>query len=106
MNNLLIDKEKSFKLLNISAYQGYAVAQNNPGILYSDETNGLSKDYVWFSVAFHNGFKEADISRGIIMDRLKYWEIEKAKKLYIQYIKKYPAILNADGTDKECDSGK
>lgn len=82
MDNLFIDKEKAFKLLDISAYQGYAVAQNNPGILYSDETNGLSKDYVkayaWFSVAFHNGFKEADISRGIIMDRLKYWEIEKS----------------------------
>lgn len=68
LGNLPIDKEKAFNLLNTSACQGYAIAQNNLGILYSEGTNELPKDYIkfyaWFSVAFHNGFKKADISRG------------------------------------------
>jgi TPR repeat protein len=34
LGNLPIDKEKAFNLLNVSACQGYAIAQNNLLILY------------------------------------------------------------------------
>lgn len=109
MGNLPTDRKKALELLKTSACQGYSVAQNNLGILYFDGTNELPRDYVksyaWFSVAFYNGFKEADASRKKTMEKLTEQDIEKAKNLSDQYILKYASVINKDGTDKQCESG-
>jgi TPR repeat protein len=104
LGNLPVDKDKAFKLLKDSASQGYAVAQNNLGILYSDGTDETPQNYIqsyaWFSVAFYNGHQEADASRKLIMQKLKGSEIEKAKVLSTHYEKKYTPTLNNNGTNK------
>ncbi|HFW1658397.1 TPA: tetratricopeptide repeat protein [Salmonella enterica subsp. houtenae serovar [1],40:z4,z23:-] len=107
--NLPVDRKKAFELLISSACQGYVIAQNNLGILYTDGTEELKKDpqqaYAWFSVAFYNGFEKADISRKKIENEMDSAQIEKAKVLASEYIRKYyfpPNGMDTNRSNTQC----
>ncbi|MDE5204798.1 hypothetical protein PYX06_03735 [Citrobacter amalonaticus] len=63
LGNLPVDKFKALELLKSSACQGYAVAQNNLGLLYengADEVEmNTQQSYAWFSVSYYNGIKKS-----------------------------------------------
>lgn len=104
LGNLPVDKAQALKLLKSSACQGYAVAQNNLGLLYENGTDEIEKNiqqaYAWFSVSYYNGVKKANDSRRLIASRMKKYEIKQAEILAIEYIRKYPSPVNGLDTNK------
>lgn len=104
IGDLPLDKNKAIKLLNESACQGYPVAQNNLGILYSNANSGLPLNYLyayaWFSVAFYNGSKDANNSKKEIEKNLTSKELEQGELLAREYIKKYPTPADENDTSK------
>lgn len=98
------DRVKALSLLIASAYQGYVVAQNNFGVLYSDGAEEVIADhkkaYTWFSVAASNGLEEAIKSQRNIAEKMSTQELEQAKNMAIKYIEKYPSPINEDDTYK------
>lgn len=102
--SLPIDRKIALRLLESSACQGYAIAQNNLGVLYSSDSDELKKDlqqaYAWFSVAYYNGAHNAIVEMKGLEAKLNSQEITDAKLLSAEYITKYSAPENGLDTNK------
>ena len=101
---LPVDRKIALRLLESSACQGYAVAQNNLGILYASGGDELNKDlqqaYAWFSVAYYNGVENASVAIKELENKLNPKEITDAKILSAKYISRYSFPENGLDTNK------
>ncbi|WP_330985917.1 MULTISPECIES: tetratricopeptide repeat protein [Enterobacterales] len=92
------DKKIALSLIKSSACQGYAVAQNNLGRLYSDKDDVIA--YAWFSVASSNGLADAKDSMNRIAGILNEEQRLQAENIANKYIEKYPSPREANDTYK------
>ena len=67
-----------------SAKQGNAVAQYNLGLMY-EKGKGLmqnyKKAYMWFNLAIHNGFSNAQKARDIVAKKLSPQDLIEAQEM-------------------------
>lgn len=104
IGNFPEDIQKARELLKASACQGYAIAQNNLGILYSNSPVSSRENYLlayaWFATASANGLKEARGNQDKIAINMSSQEIDKAQKLASEFVEKYHSPVVEDDTYK------
>lgn len=104
LGNIPLDVNEAMKILESSACQGYVVAQENLGEIYREGGGGLPKNYqqsyAWYAVASENGSQKAKEMQNRVIKKLTDEELKQAKLLAVKYIKKYPAPLDENDTNK------
>jgi TPR repeat protein len=104
LGNIPLDINEAMKLLKSSACQGYTVAQENLGGIYIEGGKGFPQDYqqsyAWYAVAVENGSHKAKEMQERVVKKLTDEELKQAKFLAETYIKKYPAPLDENDTNK------
>lgn len=110
LGDIPLNINEAMKILESSACQGYVVAQENLGAIYMGENSGFPKNYLqsyaWYAVAAENGSKKAKQMQAVVIKNLAEDEIKKAKSIAMTYIKKYPAPIDENDTNKSNDECK
>lgn len=100
LGNIPLDIKKAHLLLKASVCQGYAIAQNNLGIIYSKGVSEIEKNdqqaYAWFAVAASSGMKDAKEELVNVESHMSSKELTEAKYLANKYIKQYAVPVNED----------
>ena len=78
------DYKEAVKWYRLSADQGYALAQNNLGLMYASSRGVLQdekKAHMWWNIAYANGHDKADHNINIITQRMTPADIATAEDM-------------------------